>query len=278
VDNIGKLKSGVEKWFDEHAAYDYVGNDCDEGKVCGHYTQVVWSSSASVGCGYAECGPFSDDLFEVMLVCQYSPPGNYVGEKPYTSTSNSADVASQCPVDFYSDSASGLCKVGSATTNFPTASPTSSPTASPTASPTSSPASSNDWFVYISAFQAKQKERWNGKLKPKIFFAVKNEDKEQAVDAVVHIRAHYFASGSASDMEKEKTCITNTKARCAINLKAYDPNEYYNLTVAAYSIDSELGEYTAENNKKFDGCPLFSGACPEYTVTEITYKNPPSRL
>ncbi len=44
----------------------------------GHYTQVVWSETTEVGCAYATC---KDG--EVIWVCNYNPPGNYLGEKPY---------------------------------------------------------------------------------------------------------------------------------------------------------------------------------------------------
>ena len=44
---------------------------------CGHYTQVVWANTLSVGCGVAVCPTGT------IVVCNYAPPGNYVGEKPY---------------------------------------------------------------------------------------------------------------------------------------------------------------------------------------------------
>ncbi|ALG69392.2 SCP-like extracellular [Beggiatoa leptomitoformis] len=67
----------VDLWASEVEDYDYVNNRCKAGKVCGHYTQVVWQASAEIGCGKASCGNTE------VWVCNYNPPGNYVGTKPY---------------------------------------------------------------------------------------------------------------------------------------------------------------------------------------------------
>ena len=34
------LTAGIQLWYDEKADYDYDSTECDDGKVCGHYTQV----------------------------------------------------------------------------------------------------------------------------------------------------------------------------------------------------------------------------------------------
>ncbi|CAH1441532.1 unnamed protein product [Lactuca virosa] len=47
-------------------------------KMCGHYTQVVWRNSVRLGCARVQCN--NDAWF---VTCNYDPPGNYVGEKPY---------------------------------------------------------------------------------------------------------------------------------------------------------------------------------------------------
>jgi len=77
----------VAAWADEAKDYDYARNRCASGAVCGHYTQVVWRSSTTIGCGVAQCGPGPGGPFGerewVMWVCNYSPAGNYKGEKPY---------------------------------------------------------------------------------------------------------------------------------------------------------------------------------------------------
>lgn len=65
-------------WGAEKKDYTYAGNTCATGKVCGHYTQVVWKATTEVGCGKAMCADKSQ-----VWACQYTPAGNYVGQKPY---------------------------------------------------------------------------------------------------------------------------------------------------------------------------------------------------
>ena len=69
----------VDSWGSEKADYDYANNSCAPGKMCGHYTQMVWRTSTTVGCAMAVC----DDTKQQVWVCQYQPPGNWVGKKPY---------------------------------------------------------------------------------------------------------------------------------------------------------------------------------------------------
>lgn len=69
----------VDNWGSEKANYDPAQNRCAPGKVCGHYTQVVWKTTTKVGCAVAVC----EDSHEQVWVCQYQPAGNWVGERPY---------------------------------------------------------------------------------------------------------------------------------------------------------------------------------------------------
>merc|ERR1712151_376191 len=71
-----QLYEGVDDWYSEI-------KDTDNGRIdhftmeTGHYTQVVWKNTASLGCGY--CGG--------SMVCRYDPPGNYAGQ--FTANVNS---------------------------------------------------------------------------------------------------------------------------------------------------------------------------------------------
>lgn len=77
----------VQDWVSESANYNYASNTCASGQMCGHYTQVVWRDTTQVGCATAVCNtnsPFGSQLPQWRLwVCDYSPPGNFVGQRPY---------------------------------------------------------------------------------------------------------------------------------------------------------------------------------------------------
>mgnify|MGYP001398933012 CR=1 FL=1 len=68
----------VDSWAGEKRFYDGKFHRCQAGKACGHYTQLVWRDSTEVGCAMAVCTDASQ-----LWVCNYRPPGNYVGKRPY---------------------------------------------------------------------------------------------------------------------------------------------------------------------------------------------------
>lgn len=70
-------KEVVDSWADEKADYNYNTNKCKPGKICGHYTQIVWQTTKKVGCAKIECDGFD------IWVCNYDPPGNWINKKPY---------------------------------------------------------------------------------------------------------------------------------------------------------------------------------------------------
>ncbi len=43
----------------------------------GHYTQIVWKHTKQIGCAKVECNS------NIIVVCNYDPPGNILGQKPY---------------------------------------------------------------------------------------------------------------------------------------------------------------------------------------------------
>ena len=72
----------IQKWYDEQKYYDHDSNECEQGRVCGHHTQVVWKNSRELGCASAKytTGSFTNGY---VTVCKYYPYGNIVGHKPY---------------------------------------------------------------------------------------------------------------------------------------------------------------------------------------------------
>ncbi|PIA28201.1 hypothetical protein AQUCO_07200087v1 [Aquilegia coerulea] len=67
----------VSLWVNERQFYNYNTNSCNGGE-CGHYTQVVWRNSVRLGCAKARCNNGA-----TIISCNYDPPGNYIGQRPY---------------------------------------------------------------------------------------------------------------------------------------------------------------------------------------------------
>ena len=65
----------VTAWASEASNYQYRNNSCSA--RCGHYTQVIWRDTKQLGCGVA------GDARRQVWVCDYDPPGNVIGERPY---------------------------------------------------------------------------------------------------------------------------------------------------------------------------------------------------
>jgi len=84
--------SAMTFWGNEANFYNWATNTCLPGQDCGHYTQIVWDTSTQIGCAIQACdGTFGTPPPGVVgpwsyVVCNYSPPGNVVGERPYDVT------------------------------------------------------------------------------------------------------------------------------------------------------------------------------------------------
>jgi pathogenesis-related protein 1 len=65
----------VRYWAMEAVDYDYASNHCR--RQCGHYTQLVWADTREVGCAVAR------NRERAVWVCNYDPPGNWIGKRPY---------------------------------------------------------------------------------------------------------------------------------------------------------------------------------------------------
>jgi pathogenesis-related protein 1 len=76
-------KEVVDSWGSEIQYYDSTTHTCNapQGDSCGHYTQVVWSTTTEVGCGFSTC--VDGDFQNIISVCNYRAPGNVEGVTPF---------------------------------------------------------------------------------------------------------------------------------------------------------------------------------------------------
>lgn len=71
------VADAVGAWVSEKKYYK--GGTLTSGNwhASGHYTQVVWKDTRQLGCAKVACKG------NIIVVCNYDPPGNFLGEKPY---------------------------------------------------------------------------------------------------------------------------------------------------------------------------------------------------
>ena len=67
---------GSEKKYFKYAKFPKVSKSGNWADV-GHYTQMIWRDTKEVGCAISRARNWE------ILVCRYSPPGNYMGQKVY---------------------------------------------------------------------------------------------------------------------------------------------------------------------------------------------------
>ena len=86
----------VDSWASEAQWYNYDENTCaaPPNKTCGHYTQLGWSSTQRLGVGRA-VRTTNDGRTYVIWVCNYAPPGNTTGQKPYSVTHGDGEPGGQ---------------------------------------------------------------------------------------------------------------------------------------------------------------------------------------
>lgn len=65
-----KSAGAVAAWFNEIKNYDW--DDPGFGETTGHFTQLVWTETTQLGCGYKDCGSY----WGTYIVCNYNPAGN----------------------------------------------------------------------------------------------------------------------------------------------------------------------------------------------------------
>jgi pathogenesis-related protein 1 len=71
------VTDAVRAWEKEKSLYHGDVINASNWYPSGHFTQMVWKDTRHIGCAKAECRG------KVIVVCNYDPPGNVIGEKPY---------------------------------------------------------------------------------------------------------------------------------------------------------------------------------------------------
>lgn len=89
-DFMPTAESVVKSWYDEISKYNF-GDKPIAGT--GHFTQLVWKGSEELGIGLAKKGG------KVVVVANYSPPGNIIGRFKENVLPEGTGVASKSPRD-----------------------------------------------------------------------------------------------------------------------------------------------------------------------------------
>lgn len=93
--------AAIDAWHNEVNDFNHGGSNSLSS--VGHYTQMVWARTSSLGCGYALCTSTR------YYVCNYAPAGNLDINNPYTSGSSCGQCASQCSESSLCDCTSTVC-------------------------------------------------------------------------------------------------------------------------------------------------------------------------
>ncbi|EYC35863.1 hypothetical protein Y032_0967g3238 [Ancylostoma ceylanicum] len=79
LDDKSFHQSATEPWVEEINQFG-ISSALTQRPGIGHATQVLWGTTETLGCGVIKCKDGG-----IMVVCQYYPAGNYVGQAMYKS-------------------------------------------------------------------------------------------------------------------------------------------------------------------------------------------------
>lgn len=71
------VTDAVKTWYTEKKKYDGKPLNRSNAVLASHYTQLVWRKTRKLGCAQVTCQK------RLIVVCNYDPAGNHLGEKPY---------------------------------------------------------------------------------------------------------------------------------------------------------------------------------------------------
>jgi uncharacterized protein YkwD len=72
------VTDACKSWYSEKENFTGPTFTGHEANVVGHYTQMIWRKTTKLGIGIAKCSGGG-----VIIVANYDPPGNYLGENAY---------------------------------------------------------------------------------------------------------------------------------------------------------------------------------------------------
>ncbi|CAG4992959.1 unnamed protein product [Parnassius apollo] len=95
------IDSSLKSWFDEYQHYTYGPlsmSDFDGSSQyqIGHYTQMAWADTTHLGCAISQY--WQGNTKEFLIVCNYGPSGNYIGDTPYKIGRNASNFL-KCGTD-----------------------------------------------------------------------------------------------------------------------------------------------------------------------------------
>ncbi|KAJ4337653.1 hypothetical protein N0V95_008282 [Ascochyta clinopodiicola] len=107
--------AAIEAWGDERKEYDFKKGDFSKNRsATGHFTQLVWRNTTTVGCARTECNAKEKggkgDAPGWYIVCEYYPTGNVLGQ--FT-----ANVMKQLPADQVPSASGAPTATGGPTAN-----------------------------------------------------------------------------------------------------------------------------------------------------------------
>jgi pathogenesis-related protein 1 len=73
--NVNNPSTCVDSWMSERFSWDADENNWSNG--LGHFSQCIWSTTQRIGIG---SGIMNNN--RLIIVCNYDPPGNILGQSP----------------------------------------------------------------------------------------------------------------------------------------------------------------------------------------------------